>query len=521
MTQRNQTTLIHQFLEESARDLPDKCAMVHGKERISYEELNREANGVARCLIEQGVVPGDRVALMMENCREYLAGYYGILKAGGVAVPLNPDLKPDGLVPLLARITPRCIISSAKCERVLREIELHELSIPLLLIARPRLKWSDVPLAVNAFDEIAKSGNDCNPGLSLDEASLASIIFTSGSTGQPKGVMLSHRNIVANTNSIVQYLELTSTDIQMVVLPFFYVMGKSLLNTHVAVGGTVVINNTFAYPASVVQQMIDEEVTGFSGVPSTYAYLLHRSPLRSVRDRLTSLRYCSQAGGHLASHTKQDLIKALPEHTKLFVMYGATEASARLTYVEPHRLHEKIDSIGIPIPDVTMKVVGKNGEQLPQGETGELVAQGPNIMQGYWHDPESTAKALSAHGYHTGDLGYMDQDGYFFVVGRRDNQLKVGGHRVNPQEIEDALIDTDLVMECAVLGIEDPLAGHRLVAVAVPIAGEASEREILQRCSQALPRHKLPGEIRFVKTLPKNSSGKIDRAACKELVKDK
>lgn len=518
MTQPNQTTLIHRFLEESARVLPGKCAMVHGKERISYGELNGEANRIARWLIGQGVAPGDRVALMLENCREYLSGYYGILKAGGVAVPLNPDLKPDGLVPLLARITPKCIVSSAKCERVLRGIELHALSVPVLLLARPRLTWNDVPITLGSFGDIAGSGDGANPDLQLEESSLASIIFTSGSTGQPKGVMLSHRNIVANTNSIVQYLELTSADTQMVVLPFFYVMGKSLLNTHVAVGGTVVINNTFAYPASVVQQMIDEEVTGFSGVPSTYAYLLHRSPLRSVRDRLTSLRYCSQAGGHLASHTKVDLIKALPEHTKLYVMYGATEASARLTYVEPHRLHDKIDSIGIPIPGVTMKVVGENGEEVPQGETGELVAQGTNIMQGYWHDPESTAKALTIHGYHTGDLGYMDRDGYFFVVGRRDNQLKVGGHRVNPQEIEDALIDTDLVMECAVLGIEDALAGHRLVAVAVPIAAETTERDILQRCAQALPRHKLPSEIRFLKALPKNSSGKIDRAACKKLV---
>ncbi len=513
-------TLIHQFLEESARALPGKCAMVHGKERISYEGLNREANLVARWLMDKGVTPGDRVALMMENCREYLAGYYGVLKTGGVAVPLNPDLKPDGLVPLLARITPKCIISSAKCEKALREIDLPVLSIPLLLIARPRLKWNDVPLTACSFGEITGSGDGSDPDLQINETDLASIIFTSGSTGQPKGVMLSHRNIVANTNSIVRYLELTSSDIQMVVLPFFYVMGKSLLNTHVAVGGTVVINNTFAYPASVVQQMIDEQVTGFSGVPSTYAYLLHRSPLRSVRDRLTSLRYCSQAGGHLASHTKVDLIKALPEHTKLYVMYGATEASARLTYVEPHRLHDKIDSIGIPIPDVNMKVVGGDGEELPQGETGELVAQGPNIMQGYWHDPDSTAKALSIHGYHTGDLGYMDRDGYFFVVGRRDNQLKIGGHRVNPQEIEDALIDTDLVMECAVLGIEDTLAGHRLVAAAVPIEVETTERDILQRCSQTLPRHKLPSEIRFFKALPKNSSGKIDRAACKELMKE-
>jgi acyl-coenzyme A synthetase/AMP-(fatty) acid ligase len=240
--------------------------------------------------------------------------------------------------------------------------------------------------------------------------------------------------------------------------------------------------------------------------------------LKDVRDRLTSLRYCSQAGGHMARHTKEELLKALPDHTKLFVMYGATEASARLTYVEPHRLRGKIDSIGIAIPGVEMSVLDEYGSELPNGQVGELVARGSNMMVGYWKDPESTAKALTIHGYHTGDMGYRDDDGYFFVVGRRDNQLKVAGHRVNPQEIEDALLATDLVVECAVLGVPDPLAGHRLIAVAVPVDSATIGRDVLQRCSQALPRHKLPSEIRFAKVLPKNSSGKIDRRACLELL---
>lgn len=507
-------TLVHTFLEESARSLPDKCAMVHGDARVSYGELNRDANRIARHLIKGGVLPGDRVVLLLENCREYLAGYYGCLKAGGIAVPLNPDLKAESLAELFADTTPRAVMASAKAEKTLQALDLASYAVSELLIARPRLALG----SARDMADVTKEGDSSNPDVAVDESSLASIIFTSGSTGKPKGVMLTHGNIVANTRSIVSYLELTSSDIQMVVLPFFYVMGKSLLNTHVAVGGTVVINNSFAYPASVVQQMIDERVTGFSGVPSTYAYLLHRSPLRDVRARLTSLRYCSQAGGHMARHTKEELLKALPEHTKLFVMYGATEASARLTYVEPQRLREKIDSIGIPIPGVEMSVLSEQGEQLSTGQIGELVARGSNIMIGYWKDSESTAKALSAHGYHTGDMGYRDDDGYFYVVGRRDNQLKVAGHRVNPQEIEDALLATDLVVECAVVGIPDQLAGHRLVAVAVPIDTATVERDVLQRCAQTLPRHKLPTEVRFAKALPKNSSGKIDRRACMGLL---
>ena len=185
--------------------------------------------------------------------------------------------------------------------------------------------------------------------------------------------MLSHANIVSNVHSICTYLELTEDDIQMVVLPFFYVMGKSLLNTHFAVGGTIVINNKFAFPASVIQQMAAENVTGFSGVPSTYAYLLHRSPLKKYRDKLPALRYCSQAGGHMARQIKEELPKALPEHTKIFIMYGATEAGARLTYLPPDRYHDKIDSIGKAIPNVTMSVLDKNGKPVHawrKGRTG-------------------------------------------------------------------------------------------------------------------------------------------------------
>ena len=507
------TNLVHQFLEESARSYPEKCAIVHEDTRLTYKDLNQATNHVAGWLIDQGMKRGDRAVMLLENCREYIISYYAILKAGGVAVPLNPDTKPDSLKSILADITPRFIVSSERCERTLRALS-PTLSVKALLIAKPKLNWRETSLIVVSFEEIINNGDASDPVLPLDGMDLASIIFTSGSTGKPKGVMLSHRNITANTHSIVQYLKLTSNDIQMVVLPFFYVMGKSLLNTHVATSGTIVINNSFLYPASVIKQMIDENVTGFSGVPSTYAYLLHRSPLRSVRDKLGALRYCSQAGGHLARHTKEELLKALPKHTELFIMYGATEAAARLTYVEPWRIHEKLDSIGVPIPGVSLKVLDENGNELTRGEIGELVASGPNIMMGYWQDPIGTSKVLNHNGYRTGDMGYQDNDGYFHVIGRKDNQLKVGGHRVDPQEVEDALISTGLVIETAVIGLEDTLSGQKLVAIAVPIDQGTSEQDILLQCSKRLPRHKLPSTIHFVKALPKNSSGKIDRATC-------
>ena len=330
--------------------------------------------------------------------------------------------------------------------------------------------------------------------------------------------MLSHKNLVSNVQSICQSLAISDKDIQMVVLPFFYVMGKSLLNTHFAAGGTVVINNKFAYPASVIQQMVDEKVTAFSGVPSTYAYLLHRSPLKKFRTRLDSLRYCSQAGGHMSGQIKTELREVLPEHAQIYIMYGATEASSRLTYLEPERYRQKMGSIGKPIPGVSLQILDEDNRQIPAGSTGELVAAGANIMQGYWKDPETTAGFLTPSGYHTGDLGYQDDEGYFYINGRKDNLLKVGGHRINTQEVEDALMATKLVIEAAVLGLPDTLLGNKLIAVATPLNGESKENDILSLCAQILPKHKVPAEIKFVRSLPKHGSGKINRTRCLKII---
>ena len=355
--------LIHHFLENSASSYAENVAIIHNRVNMTYGQLNRSSNSLASWFIAEGVQPGDRAVLLLENGLEYVISYYAALKAGMAVVPISPDIRPDALQQIMTAVTPRGIIASAKSEKTLHAITPPP-SLQTAIVVSPRLPWQQRCFQVIPFQELSSCQAD-NPATVFSDSSLASIIYTSGSTGKPKGVMLTHANIVANTGSIIQYLELTANDRQMVVLPFFYVMGKSLLNTHIAVGGSLVINNTFAYPATVLKQMADEEVTGFSGVPSTYAYLLHRSPLKSYRDKLPSLRYCSQAGGHMARQTKEELLEALPSHTKLYVMYGATEASARLSYVEPERLRDKIDSIGIPIPGVTMKIVDESRPWTP------------------------------------------------------------------------------------------------------------------------------------------------------------
>ena len=513
-------TLVHHFLEESARDYPDKVALIHDGVRATYDEVNGKANLLARYLLDKGLESGARVSILMENSLEYVVSYYGVLKAAGVPVPLNTDLRPDGLKSIHHEVEPGWIISTTRFEKLLQSAALDGGSMHGLILKAPALAWPGVGFRLQSLEELLQGSPTSNLDIEIQDGSLASIIYTSGSVGPPKGVMLSHRNIVANTLSICQYLRLTRDDIQMVVLPFFYVMGKSLLNTHFAVGGTVVINNKFAFPAAVLNEMVTEKVTGFSGVPSTYAYLLHRSPLAAYREKLTALRYCSQAGGHMARAIKEGLRLALPAHTDICIMYGATEASARLSYLEPERYRDKMDSIGQAIPGVTLRVLDPTGKEALPGQIGELVAAGPNIMQGYWKDSQATAKVLKGAWYRTGDRAYQDAEGYFYLVGRKDDLLKVGGHRVNPREIEDVLMESNMLVEAAVLGVPDDLLGHKLFAYMVPKSNDCREDTITAFCARKLAKYKVPSRVLLVRTLPKHSNGKIDRVKCLELLKN-
>ncbi|MBN1983042.1 MAG: acyl--CoA ligase [Chitinivibrionales bacterium] len=540
---------IHQFLESSCDRFGDKVALVHDHSRIRYLELNAMANKVCHYLLDHHIGQGSRILLISENSVAYCACYYATLKAGGVIVPLSTDCTAITLGHIGQELEPAAICCGRKFLPVIEQAVFTKKKDALIIVLDA---FSSQPghLPQKSCAAVAGEGNSAipeagslktlqetdgvpfvsweqlmqeerceNAKVCLDETSLASIIYTSGSTGKPKGVMLSHKNIVANTRSICDYLQLTEADIQMVVLPFFYVMGKSLLNTHIAVGGTIVINNNWLYPAAVLNQMVAENVTGFSGVPSTYAYLVYRSPLKLFKEKLKHLRYCSQAGGHMAKQIKLELRKQLPEHTQIYIMYGATEASARLTYLDSRYYEEKIDSIGRPIPGVAVDILDAHGNPVEHGQEGELVASGANIMQGYFNDPALTAQVLDAKGYHTGDYGYRDSDGFIFITGRKDNLLKVSGHRVNTQEVEDGLMATGLVLEAAVVGVPDTLMGNKLVAVVVAQDSKTADAAtVLARCSAYLPRFKVPQNIVFVKTLPKKINGKIDMGECRQIV---
>lgn len=509
--------LIHHFLEESADLAPDKEAVVHGNHRFTYLEIEQRANAIANWLLSSGISKGDRVGVLLNNSVDYVSSYYGVLKAGGVIVPLNTSSEPRELLDIIADCSPNIIISDKRLAKNVQAVgdNWKKSQEKAAIASRNNIFGNYMPEIHGDVTNIYRSYSKKRPKVNLIDQDLASIIYTSGSTGKPKGVMLSHLNVVSNTLSIVSYLDLSSRDRGMVVLPFYYVYGKSILNTHFAVTGTVIIDNRFAFPHAILRTMRDASATGLAGVPSTYNILVRKSALGKMA--FPTLRYLTQAGGHMPRCVKESLLNIFPEK-KIYIMYGATEASARLSYLDPELLPDKIDSIGKAIPNVELSVLLKDGSEAACGQEGEIVARGSNIMMGYWNDPEETAKALKKGWYHTGDLGYKDPDGFFYLTGRKRYMLKIGTHKVSPLEIEEVISRYPGIREAAVIGVPDDVLGEVAKALIVVDNGKDYNAESIQRyCAERLPSYKIPKEIVFVDSLPKRGAGKILRYKLKEL----
>lgn len=502
--------LVHELLERSTARAPDAELLVDGANRFTYADVNAQANRVANLLIRLGVQRGERVALFEQNTHRYVAWYYGILKAGAICVPINTASDANMLAHFLGDSGARVLMVGPSLER---------------LVARSCERFSSVEIVLSggltslpcshSIACVTDLGSEpaTRPDVVLDDRSAAAIVYTSGSTGRPRGATLSHGGLTANTLAIVDYLDLTAADRALQILPFYYVYGKSVLNTHVAVGGSIVIENRFRYPNTALDTLVAERCSGLSGVPSTFAILLNHSNF-AERD-LESLRYMTQAGGAMSPVLALRLRKA--SRAQLFVMYGATEASARLSYLPPSELSEAVGSIGYPINGVRLEPLREDGAVCDVGEVGELVANGPNIMLGYWNDPEETAAVLDARGYHTGDLARRDEKGRLWIVGRKKDMLKAGGHRLAPREIEDELQGHPAVHEAAVIGVNDETLGEVIKAFVVLVPGAAVEAvELARFLSERLPTYKIPQQWAFPNELPKNESGKVMKQVLKE-----
>jgi long-chain acyl-CoA synthetase len=468
----------------------------------SHTALSEAAGAIARFLVESGGLKGDRAILIAPNDFFWVAAYLGILQAGLVCVPLHRRFSAPEMKAILESVEAKfAFVDHGSLARVLPELA----EATVLCDRRTRLQnGSELP----AFEDIIESGGGEFRFADLNADDLAALMFTSGTTDVPKGVMISVRNIIANTNSIIKYLALDSSDRIMAVLPFHYCFGASLLHTYLRAGGSIVMDSRFMYPDQVLARMIETRCTGFAGVPSHFQILLRRSNIR--RMKFPDLRTVQQAGGHLAPAFVNELRQVLPT-AKIFLMYGQTEATARLSYLAPEVIGTKIGSVGKAIAGVTLSVIDEAGRSVAPGEVGEIVAEGENVSSGYWRDANETSKYFRNGKLYTGDLATLDGEGFIYIVDRTKDYLKCRGERVSCRFIEDQLLDSELLVEAAVIGIPDAVMGEAAKAFVVLRDRnlELWEEQVREHCRLRLPLHLIPKEIIALRSMPKNDSGKV------------
>ncbi len=504
--------LVQDYLLNSAKLHSDKDCIIQAGRRSTYTEILSSSLSVADWLLSNKLQSGFRAAILTDEPSEYVSCYFGILTAGGTVVGLNTQTSGRTLKKILNDCGVSVIFVHNKFVRYLKEISSFISSVKVAAISGLNYDVvDDLFFDCIGYQNIISSygKHDMKSFSKKNSTDIAQIIYTSGTTGEPKGVMLRHSNLVANTNSIVRYLKLKSNDSIMAVLPFFYSYGNSILLTHIAAGGSLVVNQNFIYPNVILDEMVKEEITGFSGVPSTYAILLHRSAIKEYR--FPHLRYLTQAGGAMSPKLAGKLKAILPD-VDMYIMYGQTEASARLSYLDPEYFHSKAGSIGKAIPGVTLELLDPEGKPVAVGQVGEIVARGDNIMEGYWGKPEETARVLRTEKLWTGDLARMDEEGYLFIEGRKTDMIKSGSHRIGPKEIEETILEHEAIHEAAVIGIEDEILGEAIKACVVLKPGAScTSKELIRHCRKLLPAYKTPQHVEFYNDLPKTTTGKISK----------
>lgn len=486
-----------------SKGAPAAAAIQAGPVTVTYGELRNRVDRWARSLLARGGNRQDRIAILAENGPFFVQAYLGVIRAGMVAVPLQTDSTPETNAGILANAGARTILASQRYMAQANEWA-GEMGTGVLLEA-------DLDAPDRSYDG---SLPEADPG------DLAALMFTSGSTGRPKGVMVSHRNISCNTRDIVTCLGLSSDDRALVVLPFSYCFGLSVLHTHLAVGGSVVINNQFMYPERVLQEIEDRACTGLAGVPSTFQLLLRKSRFKDSRFR--SLRWLQQAGGPLPNSCIQEIVDAQPD-VRLYVMYGQTEATARLSYLPPERLRDKLGSVGRGLPSTKLEVLTTEGRPVSPGydEIGEIVASGENVTLGYWRDPQETAKYFRDGRLYTGDLARIDSDGFIYIVGREREIIKCGGNRVGAKEIEDVIAELENIVDVAVVGAPHDVLGEAIVAF-VETSSDAQGRSpgVMDHCRRRLNSAKLPEVVVYLRQFPRGGNGKVLKATFRKVAID-
>ncbi len=520
----NESSLLHELIARSAQRTPSAPALSYGAESLSYQELQTSVQAFSAGLMQLGLQRGERVAIYLEKRFETVIASFGAPAAGGVFVPLNPLLKAEQVAFILRDCNVRVLLTSPERLALLGPVlaQCHDLRD--VVITGGGAADVTVPTHLHLTPWAALLAGPPQAGHRVIDTDMVAILYTSGSTGNPKGVVLSHRNMVAGAKSVASYLENRAEDTLLAALPLSFDAGFSQLTTAFHVGARVVLLN-YLMPRDVLKAMVREKVTGLTAVPPLYIQL---AQLDWPPELDTHLRYFANTGGRMPRETlgllRQRVPRAFP-----FLMYGLTEAF-RSTYLHPSEVDRRPDSIGKAIPNAEILVLREDGSPCAPHEPGELVHRGALVAMGYWNDAEKTAeryKLLAAdapgrqsglqlpeYAVFSGDTVRQDEEGFLYFIGRRDEMMKTSGYRVSPTEVEEVLYATRLVGECVAFGVPHDMLGHAIQVIATPVDGVSAVdvNALIIECKARMPAYMVPAHIEVrAGPLPRNPNGKIDR----------
>ena len=481
-------------LTVSAGRLPDKPALLFGDQSVTYRELDEGVDRITSGLHKLGVRKGDRVAFAIGNRPVFPTVFYGILRLGAVAVPLNTGLKAAELRPYLNDVGPRAIICDESVVNEVMSAGPH--SAPVFVIGKHS--------SARPFEQVISDAEP--PVVDVSSDDLAVLAYTSGTSGSSKAAMLTHRNLAANVDQMLQIPTATTAedDVVLGVLPMFHIFALNvILGLSIRQGATVVIEERFD-PAGTIQTVVSHGVTIIVGAPPMFiSWLTSRDvPHR----RLENVRFAISGASKLPIET----VPAFRESfgVEIWEGYGLTETSPTLTTTRMGK--QRLGSVGKPLQDVELRIVDATGADVAIGDPGEIWAKGPNVFKGYWQDEAATADAFAEEWFRTGDLAYRDEDGYIWLVDRKKELIIVSGFNVYPREVEDALRSHPSVEQAAVVGVPHPRQGESVKAYVKTRADmRASEEELIVHCARLLARFKVPSEVEFVRDLPQLPSGKV------------
>ncbi len=514
--------LLHDLILDSAQQYPTSVALVYDKNQWTYQELSTQVKDVSESLAGLGLQRMDRVGIYLEKCFEFVVSAFAVSCAGGVFVPINHILKGAQIQHILNDCQVTILVTSAE------RFPLIESIIPQCPHLKTIIIKGEKELSPTQFDNIILWKNlffkktDVNIHRVID-ADVVSIFYTSGSTGKPKGVVLSHKNMVAGAKSVASYLENDVQDVLIAALPLSFDAGFSQLTTAFYKGAKVVLTN-YLTAHDLMESISHHKVTGMTAVPPLWIQLVNLKWPSHVADHL---RYFANTGGKMPFEILQKLRSLFPK-AKPYLMYGLTEAF-RATYLAPEEVDKRPDSIGKSIPNSEVLVLNEAGKICVPGEVGELVQRGALVSLGYWNDPEKTTerfKILPSNipGRHSGlifsemavfsgDYVKMDNEGFLYFIGRKDEMIKTSGYRVSPNEIEEIVYSISEVAECAAFGVEDKQLGQSIILIILLQAeNKSTVEQILSQCRKVMPSYMVPSKIVIsAEPLPRNPNGKIDR----------